>query len=186
MLKPLIAATRRKAIACPLCAVFSWSLLIGSVSAMQLFVEMLDGNTITLEVEGSDTIEALKQKVWDKEGIPPNLQRLFFDGQALEDTFTLSDYNIEGASTLLLVITLSGDQQADIRLISPPDAFGSITLALRADIQTLVDVESVNSLADTNWVVLASSIPVGPAWSDVEINLSPAPASTKFLRLKIP
>lgn len=97
------------------------------VSAMEIFVKTLTGVNLTIEVNPSDTVEALKLKIQETEGIPTEQQRLMFDGEQLEDGKTLADYNIQQDSNIRLLLKLRGGNVVNYNLTNLNITINNIT-----------------------------------------------------------
>jgi len=81
---------------------------LGIRGGMELFVKTMTGKTVSIEAEEGETIEEIKAKITEKEGIPAEQQRLIFGGQQLEDAKTLEDYGVDEDDTFHLVLRLRG------------------------------------------------------------------------------
>ena len=107
------------------------------ISRMQIFVQTLSGKTITLEVDGSDTVENTKRKIEAKDGLPAHYQSLVYSGREMHNDKTLQEYHIGKASTLRMYLCLSATSEIEVCVNTPSGKVISIKVGRQDSVEAV-------------------------------------------------
>ena len=153
--------------------------------AMQMFIKTLRETTYTIDVESYDTISDVKQKIYDREGVPPEEFKLIFSGKALDDNRTLSDYNIQAKSTLQMV--LIQPPTLGLRLTNVDSLTGVACLEVYASQAVTGKLEMCGDLMSGNWTTLVEVVEADFNWSTVNATFDPQQNFDRaFFRFSVP
>ena len=155
------------------------------VIAMQMYILTLRETTYTIDVEGYDTISDVKQKIYDREGVPPEKFKLAIAGKELDDNRTLSDYNIQPRSTLQMV--LIQPPTLGLRLTSVDLLAGAACLEVYASEAVTGRLEMCGDLVSGNWTTVVGVVVADFNWSTVNATFDPQQNLERaFFRFTVP